>query len=219
MRVGNTSITVYVEVYAQRNPRDIETVKVTEATLTYVATGPDRKPRAVPACEPGLMADSPQAAAKAGRLRGAAPRGAFAPISSPRPRAMMADNIEHVISYWVMFQKFHSPALAGFAVLSHWLPFLLFSVYFGALADRYDCRRIIQIALVLFMGVSLAWGLLFLTDTIELWHAVVLLTRARHGGRHLGTGEPAPRSTTSSGREQLQSAVRLLGDQPLPRTC
>ena len=32
--------------------------------------------------------------------------------------AMMADNIEHVISYWVVFQKFHSPALAGFAVLA-----------------------------------------------------------------------------------------------------
>jgi hypothetical protein len=27
--------------------------------------------------------------------------------------AMMADNIEHVISYWVMFQKFHSPALGA----------------------------------------------------------------------------------------------------------
>ena len=49
VRVGNTSITVYVEVYAQRNPTDIETVKVTEATLTYVATGSDRRPRAVPA--------------------------------------------------------------------------------------------------------------------------------------------------------------------------
>jgi len=49
VRVGNTSITVQVEVYAQRNPSDIETVKVTEATLTYVATDPDRKPRAVPA--------------------------------------------------------------------------------------------------------------------------------------------------------------------------
>ena len=47
VRVGNTSITVYVEVYAQRNPTDIETVKVTEATLTYVATGPNRRPRAV----------------------------------------------------------------------------------------------------------------------------------------------------------------------------
>ncbi|HEY2403690.1 MAG TPA: hypothetical protein VGI23_25275, partial [Steroidobacteraceae bacterium] len=29
--------------------------------------------------------------------------------------AMLADNVEHVISYWVMWQKFHSPALGGFA--------------------------------------------------------------------------------------------------------
>jgi len=48
VRVGTTSITVNVEVYAQRNPSDVETVKVTEATLTYVAMGPDRKPRPVP---------------------------------------------------------------------------------------------------------------------------------------------------------------------------
>ena len=48
VRVGNTSITVGVEVYAQRNPADIEVIKVTEATLTFVATGPDRRPRTVP---------------------------------------------------------------------------------------------------------------------------------------------------------------------------
>ena len=48
VRVGNTSITVFVEVYAQRNPENVETVKVTEATLTYVAVGPDRKSRTVP---------------------------------------------------------------------------------------------------------------------------------------------------------------------------
>jgi acyl-CoA thioesterase YciA len=46
-RVGTTSITVNVEVYAQRNPADIETVKVTEAVLTYVATDQHRKPRPV----------------------------------------------------------------------------------------------------------------------------------------------------------------------------
>jgi len=33
--------------------------------------------------------------------------------------SMTADNIEHVISYWVIFQVFHSPALAGSAVISH----------------------------------------------------------------------------------------------------
>jgi len=89
--------------------------------------------------------------------------------------AMMADNIEHVISYWVLFQKFHSPVLAGFAVISHWTPFLLLSVYFGGLADRYDCRKLIQIAQVMYMAVSAIWAVLFFTDTIEIWHACVLL--------------------------------------------
>jgi len=122
--------------------------------------------------------------------------------------AMMADNIEHVISYWVMFQKFQSPAPAGFAVLSHWLPFLLFSVYFGALADRYDCRRIIQFSMLLFMGVTLAWGLLFLTDTIEVWHAMVLLTV--HGIAGVIWG-PASQLLIHDivGTGELQSAIRL----------
>jgi len=48
VKVGNTSLTVKVEVFAQRTPTDVEVVKVTEATLTYVATGADRRPRQVP---------------------------------------------------------------------------------------------------------------------------------------------------------------------------
>lgn len=48
-RVGNTSITVDVEVYAERGLPDTEVFRVTEATLTYVAVGPDRRPRAVDA--------------------------------------------------------------------------------------------------------------------------------------------------------------------------
>src|SRR5258707_12027371 len=90
--------------------------------------------------------------------------------------AMLADNIEHVISYWMVFQKFHSPALGGFAVISHWAPFLLFSMWSGALADRYDPRRVIQWAMAMYALASLAWGLLFLTDTLEIWHAVVILS-------------------------------------------
>jgi len=46
-RIGRTSITVDVEVYAQRNPSDTITVKVTEASLTYVAVGADRRPREI----------------------------------------------------------------------------------------------------------------------------------------------------------------------------
>ena len=47
-RIGRTSITVDVEVFAQRNPTDIICVKVTEAVLTYVAVGADRRPRELP---------------------------------------------------------------------------------------------------------------------------------------------------------------------------
>ncbi len=51
VKVGNTSITVYVEVYAERNRLQADTVKVTEATLTYVATDSSRKPRQIPPLE------------------------------------------------------------------------------------------------------------------------------------------------------------------------
>jgi hypothetical protein len=40
----------------------------------------------------------------------------------------VADNIEHVISYWVLFQTFHSPALAGFRGHQPLGTFLLFSL-------------------------------------------------------------------------------------------
>ncbi|WP_277188101.1 acyl-CoA thioesterase [Caballeronia sp. BR00000012568055] len=51
VKTGNTSVTVYVEVWAQRMNRADDVVKVTEATLTYVATDRDRRPRVLPALD------------------------------------------------------------------------------------------------------------------------------------------------------------------------
>ncbi len=122
--------------------------------------------------------------------------------------AMMADNIEHVITYWVLWQKFHSPALTGFQVISHWVPFLLFSVYFGSLADRHDCRRLIQGAQALFMAVSAAWGILFFTDSLHMWQACVLLVLHGCAGSLWAPGEQLMLHDFV-GREDLPSAVRL----------
>src|SRR5689334_16041907 len=121
---------------------------------------------------------------------------------------MMADNIEHVISYWLLYQTFQSPLLGGFAVISHWTPFLLFSVYFGALADRYDCRKVIQAGQVMYMAVSITWAILFLTGTIQLWHACVLLVI--HGIAGV-LWQPGSQLLIHDivGPEHLQSAVRL----------
>src|SRR5687767_7756001 len=46
-RIGTTSITVTVEVYAERRPESPRVVKVTEATLTYVAIDGSGRPRPV----------------------------------------------------------------------------------------------------------------------------------------------------------------------------
>jgi len=119
-----------------------------------------------------------------------------------------ADNIEHVISYWVIFQAFHSPMLAGFAVISHWVPFLLFSVYAGSLADRYDCRKLIQVSQGLFALASFAWAVLFLTGTLRIWHAAVILLI--HGAAGV-IGLPASQLLVYDivGPQQLPSAIRL----------
>ena len=47
-RIGKTSVTVNVEVYAERDPSNLHVVKVTEANLTYVAIDRAGKPRLIP---------------------------------------------------------------------------------------------------------------------------------------------------------------------------
>ena len=121
--------------------------------------------------------------------------------------AMIADN------NWVVFQKFQSPALAGFTIILHWFPFLLFSFFSGALADRYDPRRIVQLGMLMlmlmFMSVSLVWGYLIYTDVLEMWHAGVLLIVHGFAGVLWG---PASQMLIHEivGGTQLQSGFRML---------
>jgi MFS family permease len=122
--------------------------------------------------------------------------------------AMMADNIEHVISYKVMFDRFHSPALGGFAVISHWLPFLLLAGFSGGLADRFDIRRLIQVGMLLFIAVSVTWGIMFLTDSLTLWMAMLLLViHGLAGVIWLPAAQVLIHQIVAP--EQLPSAVRL----------
>ena len=77
-----------------------------------------------------------------------------------------------------------------------------------ALADRFDCRKVIQIAQIMYMGVSAAWAFLFFTDTIEVWHACILLVIHGMAGVLWGPGSQLLIHDIV-GTEHLQSAVRL----------
>jgi MFS family permease len=151
---------------------------------------------------PAIASPAPKRSFAAMRYRG------FRAQFSTFVLAMMADNIEHVISYWVVFQKFHSPALAGFAIVSHWLPFLLFSVASGALADRFDPRRVIQTGMALFIIASLSWSYFFVTDSLQMWQAMVILVI--HGCAGVLWQTPNQMLLYDIvGPQDLESAVRL----------
>jgi acyl-CoA thioesterase YciA len=51
VRAGRTSVTVDVSVYTERNRLKTQIAKVTEATLVYVATDEQRRPRPLPPIE------------------------------------------------------------------------------------------------------------------------------------------------------------------------
>ena len=122
---------------------------------------------------------------------------------------MGADHVEHAITYFVMWQLFESPILAGFAVISHWLPQLLFAIPFGALADRFDCRRLIQLGAACFMLASAGWAVLIATDSLQPWHCVVLLLLHGLAGTFWG---PADQLMLYDilGPKDLPSGVRLM---------
>jgi len=122
--------------------------------------------------------------------------------------AMTGDHIEHAVTYWAMWQLFHSPVLAGFAVLAHWLPHLFFGVVFGSLADRFDCRRLIQLGQGLFVLASLGWGFCLAFGVLQPWIAVVLLLIHGFAG---AVWMPAEQLMIYDivGPEHLPSGVRL----------
>jgi MFS family permease len=122
---------------------------------------------------------------------------------------MAGDNAEHAITYLAMWQAFHSPLLAGFAIVAHWAPHLFFGVFFGGLADRFDNRRIIQVALGMFALASVVWGVLLANDALQPWHCVLLLLL--HGFAS-ALWRPADQLMIYDivGPENLPSGVRLL---------
>jgi hypothetical protein len=74
---------------------------------------------------------------------------------------MMDDNVENGISYWLLFQEFHSPVLAVFAVISHWTPYLLANrvasfLFRGLRAKFIFLQRLIAIKELLLLGLHYA---------------------------------------------------------------
>ncbi|MFN2469891.1 MAG: MFS transporter [Gaiellaceae bacterium] len=109
---------------------------------------------------------------------------------------------------WFVVELTHSPVAVGLLAFCRFIPFTVFGLFAGVLADRLDNRRMVMVTQVLAMLVSVALAVLAFSGRAEVWHAYAL---AALGGTALVFDAPGRHSLTFQmvGRDELSNAVAL----------
>ena len=143
----------------------------------------------------------------------------FAALEVPRFRwywvtswiSTTGDGMENVIRGLLVVQLVGlaaAPFWLGMMVFAHWIPFTLFSLYGGALADRYDNRKVQIVAQLLLMSAAFGVAAATLFGVVTVWWMFGLLLVHGFAG---AIGGPAQQTLIHSivGRDRLLSAVSL----------
>ncbi|MBI2324666.1 MAG: MFS transporter [Chloroflexi bacterium] len=147
------------------------------------------------------------------------PRTRFAALEVPTFRwywltswiSQTGDGMENVIRAFLIVQLVGlaaAPFWLGMMVFAHWVPFTLFSLYGGVLADRYDPRKVQIAAQLLLLVAALGVAIATLIGVVTVWWIFVLLLVHGFAG---AVGNPAQQTLVHSivGKERLLSAVSL----------
>ena len=96
----------------------------------------------------------------------------------------------------------------GMMVLAHWIPFTVFSLYGGTLADRYDLRKLQLVAQALLFAAGLGVALVTIAGLVTVWWIFGFLLLHGFAG---AIGNPAQQTLVHAivGRDRLLSAVSL----------
>ncbi len=121
------------------------------------------------------------------------------------------DGMEDVIRGYLIVQLVGlaaAPFWLGMMVFAHWIPFTLFSLYGGTLADRYDNRKVQIASQLLLLTAASGVAVVTLTNVVTVWWIFVLLLLHGSAG---AIGNPAQQTLIHAmvGRDKLLSAVSL----------
>lgn len=96
----------------------------------------------------------------------------------------------------------------GMMVFAHWVPFTVFLLYAGVLADRYDNRKVQIVAQLLLMAAAVGVALATLAGIVTTWWLFALLLLQGFAG---AIGGPANQTLIHAivGPTKLLSAVSL----------
>jgi MFS family permease len=109
---------------------------------------------------------------------------------------------------WFVVELTHSPVAVGFLAFCRFVPFSVFGLASGVVADRFDNRRLVMATQAFAMAVSVALAALAFSGHATVWEAYVL---AALGGTALVFDAPGRHSLTFQmvGRDELPNAVAL----------
>ncbi len=83
--------------------------------------------------------------------------------------------MQRVAQDWLVLELTHGSGTAlGVATGLQFLPLLLFSLWGGAIADRYSKRRILMVTQAAMGGLALILGILALTGVVRIWQVYAL---------------------------------------------
>jgi MFS family permease len=109
---------------------------------------------------------------------------------------------------WLILLLTHSPVYVGLLVFARYAPFMLFGLFSGALADRFDNRRVVIVTQTSSMLVAAVLAVLAFAGVDRVWPYFVL---AFLGGAALVFDAPNRHALTFQlvGRDELPNAVAL----------
>jgi MFS family permease len=116
--------------------------------------------------------------------------------------------MQNIALAWLVVELTHSPVALGILAFCRFGPFTFFGLFAGALADRFDNRRLIMATQAAAMCVSIALAVLALTDSATVWAVYAL---AFLGGTTFVFDAPGRHALTFQlvGRDELPNAVAL----------
>jgi MFS family permease len=116
--------------------------------------------------------------------------------------------MQNIALAWLVVELTRSPVAVGVLAFCRFIPFTVFGLAAGVVADRFDNRRLVIGTQLASMAVSIALAVLTLSGAAEVWHVYLL---AGLGGTALVFDAPGRHALTFQlvGREELSNAVAL----------
>src|SRR3712207_3030354 len=116
--------------------------------------------------------------------------------------------MQNIALAWLVVELTSSPIAVGALAFCRFVPFTVFGLVSGVVADRLDNRRLVIGTQVASMLVSIALAALAFSGAAEAWHAYFL---AALGGTALVFDAPGRHALTFQmvGRDELPNAVAL----------